>query len=226
MQPKIHSLTYSQPVVLLGGGDCDLALLRQITARRWPLVAADGGANRLFNTDIPLAAIVGDLDSLRKREEWESVCQVLHVLEQDTTDFEKCLYHCRAPLFVAFGFTGKRFDHTLAALHALHRYVDSKTVVLVTDTDVITVVRGAIAFEMPPGTRFSVYPMERVSFSSSEGLRYPLNDLVMQQGRLIGCSNSISNTPIGIAPSDRGAYAIIVPLSEFDSMVAALMARG
>ncbi|OED36366.1 thiamine diphosphokinase [Chromatiales bacterium (ex Bugula neritina AB1)] len=222
----IEALSFGCPVILLGGGDCDLSLLRRMTAQGWPLVAADGGANRLLDTEINPAAIIGDLDSLQQRSRWESVCPVIQIEEQNTTDFEKCLYQCKAPLFVALGFTGKRFDHTLAALHVLHRYVDSRIVALVSDTDVVVVIRGALYLELPKGIRLSVYPMERVEFSGSTGLLYPLDNLVMQQGQSIGCSNSTNDNAVSIVPLDRGTYSVIVPVAEFNSMTRALIQRG
>ena len=46
----------------------------------------------------------------------------MQIAEQETTDFEKAIYSTRAPVTVALGMTGKRFDHTLAALDAVTRY--------------------------------------------------------------------------------------------------------
>ena len=50
---------------------------------------------------------------------------MIQIAEQVTTDFEKALYSTRAPVTVALGMTGKRLDHTLAALDAVSKYAPS-----------------------------------------------------------------------------------------------------
>ena len=59
--------------------------------------------------------------------------------EQDTTDLEKALRHVRAPAIIGFGFLGKRFDHSLAALNVLARYTRQHRVMLVGSDDVLHV---------------------------------------------------------------------------------------
>ena len=97
------------------------------------------GANHLLNNaalpasnvEIIPDLIIGDLDSLLQRPVWESMTNVVRLAEQDTTDFEKCLYSVSAPLFLAFGFTGNRLDHTLAAVHIAAKYIAEKSIILV-----------------------------------------------------------------------------------------------
>jgi thiamine pyrophosphokinase len=52
---------------------------------------------------------------------------VHHLPEQDTTDFEKCLYSVAAPLLLGVGFLGGRADHHLAAMNVLVRYADRRS---------------------------------------------------------------------------------------------------
>ncbi len=208
-------IKFDDPVVLVGGGAVDVELLRTYTHR--PIVAADGGANLLKELCIEPAAVIGDLDSVKEVDHWREFSKVIELPEQDTTDFEKCLYSVEAPYFIATGFTGNRFDHTLAALHVMQKWQSKKPVVLISGDDVVCVKSDVVELNLPIGTRVSVYPLNRITFESSDGLRYPLDKLTMQTGEMIGTSNSSSEPTIRIV-SNNGCYALIVPVSELNAL--------
>ena len=180
-------VTYDNQVLLVGGADIDTGLLQLY--RKSPLVAADGGANYLRRLNWLPSVVLGDLDSLHDRTYWENHTRVIEISEQDTTDFEKCLYSIDAPLYIAAGFCGGRLDHTLATLHVVQKYHRQKSVVLISEQDVIVVCSDTVDLALPVGTRVSVYPLTTVGFESSEGLQYSLNGLTLQSGHFIGTSN-------------------------------------
>ncbi len=214
-------IKFDDPVVLVGGGEVDVELLRKYT--HLPIVAADGGANLLRKTLIKPTVVIGDLDSLEDVGYWREVARVVELEEQDTTDFEKCLYSVEAPCFIAFGFTGNRMDHTLAALHVMQKWHLEKPVVLIGGDDVVCVKSSAIELNLPVGTRLSLYPLNKITFASSSGLKYPLKNLMMQTGKLIGTSNSCVESCVKIVPSSgEGCYALILPVSELKNVVQAI----
>ena len=204
-----HNLIFNTPVLLVGGAGVDEATLRSDAFSHWPIIAADGGANALREFDIMPTAIIGDLDSLTDREYWQAKTRVVQIFEQDTTDFEKCLYKVDAPLLVAFGFTGRRFDHTLVSLHLLQKYTPAVKLILLTEQDVCFAVRGNLQLQLPLGSRFSLYPLSRCVFTCSTGLEYPLDDLVLEQGHMIGTSNRVAEAAITIEADSAGVYAVI-----------------
>ena len=204
-----NNLTFNTPVLLIGGAGVDEACLNSEVFSLWPIVAADGGANALREINIVPTAVIGDLDSLTDLEYWRANTRVVEISEQDTTDFEKCLYSVRAPLVVAMGFTGRRFDHTLVSLHLLQRYAPSVKLILLTERDVCFAICGNLKMQLPVGSRFSLYPLSRTSFTRSVGLEYPLDGLVMEQGHLIGTSNRVTEASLSIEADSSGVYAII-----------------
>lgn len=212
-----ETIKFDQPVVLVGGGEVDESLLRQFS--HLPVIAADGGANFLRQISLLPAAVIGDLDSIEDKDYWHKNSRVIELAEQDTTDFEKCLYTTEAPAFIATGFTGSRFDHTLAALHVMQKYHQKKPVILVSGDDVLYVSSSSIDLRLPVGTRVSLYPLNRVSFKSSDGLHYPLDNLTMQTGEMIGTSNISDKSLINIVPEfGGGCFALILPLSQLSAM--------
>ena len=99
-------------VALLGGGEvnrADLAAARGLGAI---VVAADSGADRALDLGSEPALVIGDMDSISpKAEAALSDRQILHVGEQDSTDFEKCLQRLPQVETWALGFLGGRLDH-------------------------------------------------------------------------------------------------------------------
>lgn len=209
---KIHA---DGPVLLLGGSTLDLNAFHAVRERSELLIAADGGANHLLGSGLVPDAIVGDLDSLMHVENWRRQSQLVHCEEQESTDFEKCLYTVKAPWYWAMGFSGQRLDHSLAVLHSLARYVNSRRVLLLSDTDVSFVCRGDISLELPLSARLSVFPITPTRFVRSSGLSYPLDGLTLCAGEQIGCSNAVAEPQVQIEVEtlQEGVYVVIAGIS-------------
>ena len=231
MSAESNCLEFEQPVLLLGGADVPVEQLHPQLARGFALVAADGGANQLLGSEVIPDAIIGDMDSLAHRDNWARRCRTLHIAEQDSTDFEKCLYSTHAPWYLALGFCGQRLDHTLASLHVLVRRLKTHNVLLLSEDDVILVCEGSVRLEMSPGARLSIFPLTAVEFKSSSGLLYPLHGLQMAIGSSIGTSNSVSESTVNIevdADSD-GYFALIAPIAEqaaFETLISSRSKAG
>lgn len=205
--------TYRTPVLLVGGGDIAWDAFDKVRRHGYPIVAVDSGARYLAERGISPDVVIGDLDSLGELASYHDTSEVIEISEQQSTDFEKALYSIDAPLFLAFGFWGKRLDHSLAALHAVTKYRDSKRVLMVDTMDLFFIPQGP--FEMPirTGTRVSIFPLGPVRFRDSNGLKYPLAGLLMESGTAVGVSNETTEPAFEIvpAPDHRSNYALIMP---------------
>jgi thiamine pyrophosphokinase len=198
-------------LVIVGGGDFDGDLLRRLAGEGALVVGADGGADAAFAAGVTPELVIGDLDSLSDIEVWRGRARVKRIDEQQTADFEKCLYSVIAPVTVALGMTGKRFDHTLAALHAVTRYGAERRIVLVDSIDAALALSGPVALDLPADTRVSVHPLQKVGFARSEGLRYPLDGLTLEAGVRTGTSNAATGGPVRIEPeADQGGVWLFV----------------
>ena len=175
-------------VILLGGGavsSADLAYARQFGQ---DLVCADGGANEALSLGLDPVAILGDLDSASPEALARWPDRVYPISEQDSTDFEKCLIHVEAPFYLALGFTGKRLDHTLAAMNALISH-KRRRVVLIGEEDVIFRAPPQFSLDLEPDARVSLFPMGP-SRGRSTGLKWPIDGLEMTPADRIGTSNA------------------------------------
>lgn len=212
LEPKENPLlVFNGLLVIVGGGALDLELLQELRAKGANVVAADGGANACFEANIIPDALIGDMDSVTDIAQWNSKTRVISIAEQSTTDFEKCLYSTQAPLTLAMGMTGKRLDHTLAALDSIARFAKTRRIILVDEEDVAMGLCGPVSFEVEPGDRVSVHPLQEVVFERSEGLKYSLNGLKLTPGVRTGTSNEAINGTFYIEPAHyAGTWLLIL----------------
>jgi thiamine pyrophosphokinase len=214
--PKNHSMDqlpirFQTAVTLVGAGAFDLEMVEAARRLAPVLIAADGGAERLAALRLAPQAVIGDMDSLADPERWRTgPAHFVHLAEQDSTDFEKCLYATEAPLYLAVGFTGRRIDHTLAALHAMMRY-PAKRVILVGEDEVSALARpgSILRLAVTPGARVSIYPLLPVTATHSRGLTWPVDGLAFAPGRRIGTSNAATQPVIELAFDGPGALVMV-----------------
>jgi thiamine pyrophosphokinase len=201
-QPPEVELDYDDVLVIVGGGEVDLDLLGSLQAVGAHLVAADGGAEAIAAAGFDPEAIIGDFDSVGDPFAWLGRSRLIKLTEQDTTDFEKALYSTRAPVTVALGMTGRRFDHTLAAIDAASRYAAQRFIILVDSHDIALVLSGPFGHQVAAGDRVSVHPLGPIRFRRSTGLKYALNGLRLAPGERSGTSNTAIKGPFTIVPED------------------------
>ncbi|VAW18597.1 Thiamin pyrophosphokinase [hydrothermal vent metagenome] len=209
---KTALIKTSGVLLIVGGGNVEMGLLKELKNAGTMVIAADGGANACARAKIVPDAIIGDMDSLDGRGDWEQKTRIIEITEQQTTDFEKCLYSSQAPLTIGLGLTGKRLDHTLAALDVMLRYGKERRIVLVDETDLAMLANSAFSFAVSPGDRVSIHPLERVVFTCSKGLKYPLDGLELAPGERSGTSNMATNGRFTIepAPEEKGAWLLLL----------------
>ena len=223
--PQTSVAVFDDLLVIVGGGTVDFELLRELYASGGHLAGADGGADQIVEAGLKPELIIGDFDSLKNPHAWLGKTRLMQITEQETTDFEKALYSTRAPVTVALGMTGGRFDHTLAALDAVTRHAVKRKIVLVDEEDVAVPLTEAFSFEVEPGARVSIHPLAPVTFGTSEGLKYPLDALKLAPGVRTGTSNEALTGPFRIVPEEgvNAPYLLILPRTYLAPLIAKLL---
>jgi thiamine pyrophosphokinase len=165
------------------------------------------------------AAVIGDMDSLSAAAA-TAFADCLHpIAEQETTDFDKTLRHIAAPLVIAIGVTGGRFDHELAVMHTLVRRADRRCIVMGAES-LTFVCPPDLALDLDPGMVLSLFPMGPVGVAS-DGLRWPTAGLAFAPDRLIGTSNEVTG-PVRLM-ADGPRMLVILPRRTLGMAVKALM---
>lgn len=217
-------LHFDGALAIVGGGRVDFELLAALAGEGVGVVAADGGADMCAKAGVTPDAIIGDMDSIIGADGFGPDVPVFRIAEQETTDFEKCLYSTRSPVTLALGMTGGRFDHTLAALTAMARHGRDRAILLVDEEDVALAVSGPISFSVAAGERVSVHPLEKVTFARSEGLVYPLDGLTLDPAAKTGTSNVAPAGAFSITPDEGedGVWLLIVARSHLAALTDAV----
>ena len=207
-------------VTLVGGAQFSRADLTTALSLAPTLVAADGGADAVLAAGQVPRAVIGDMDSLGDAARAAFAGRLVTVPEQETTDFDKALRHVRAPLVLALGVTGGRFDHELAMLHGLLLRPEQPCVALGAES-VVCLCPPRLALDLAPGTVVSLFPMAPVR-AGSTGLRWPTAGIDFAPGARIGTSNAATG-PVTLTP-DAPAMLLILPRTCLAVLVRALLA--
>lgn len=205
-----ETVNLEEPVTLVGSGALDRFMLDQALARAPFLIAADGAADRLAEWGFRPRVVIGDMDSISDPGAWRDRTRLMHLGEQDTTDFEKCLYSVTAPYFIAAGFTGRRIDHTLAVLHVLLRRPD-RMVFLIGEVEAMALLPSGreVELDVGVGATVSLFPLRTARGLSSSGLEWPIDGLSLEIGRRIGTSNRASADRVRLVVEGDGVLVMI-----------------
>ncbi len=220
MREKIvHSLT---GITIIGAGRSSARQIARAVALAPCVVAADGGASRALAAGLMPEAIIGDLDSLPRAVRAQFPPTRLHqITEQDSTDFEKCLYSIDAPFVLALGVTGSRLDHSLAAMNILTRQT-AQPVLILTASEVIFLCPPKLCMNLPRGTRLSLFPMGELR-ASSEGLVWPLDGQIFSPIGRIGTSNRTTEKVVTVQTS-APYMLVILPITHLKAALKGLLA--
>lgn len=204
-------------VTHLGAGPATPEVIARALAIAPILVAVDGGVAHAVATGQVPARIIGDLDSQPAAlPDAFAQVPVTRIAEQDSTDFDKALRSTDCDLSVGVGFLGGRVDHELACLHRLAVHA-SRRVVLLSETDAVTLMPPEGRMCLPPGTRLSLFPLAPVEVTSA-GVRWPLAREVLDPLWRVGTSNETTAREVTFAVS-APCCLIIVPASEVQALV-------
>lgn len=216
LAPKVKS---QSGVTLLGGGGIGRRDLQDCLPIAPILVAADGGANKLYAAGLRPVAVIGDMDSIRPAAR-AAFADVLHpVRGQDDTDFDKALAAIDAPFVLGLGFVGARVDHGLAVLAGLLRRPDLP-VFLIGARDVIFLAppQRQLRMNMPRGARVSLFPLGAAT-GQSQGLEWPIEGIDFAPDRAIGTSNRAVGGEVALQ-FDAAKMLVIVPRAQLGAVLA------
>ncbi|WP_245999138.1 thiamine diphosphokinase [Paracoccus methylarcula] len=205
-------------MTVVGGGAIRPVELMTALSLAPTMVAADGGADRALSLGQAPDWVIGDLDSISSAaREIIPAERIVHVAEQDSTDFSKCLTRIASPFVLAVGFSGLRLDHTLAVLTALVN-IRRPPAIMLNSEDIVLVAPPRLTLPLMPGTRVSLYPMGPAR-GVSTGLEWPIEGIDFAPGMRVGTSNRATGL---VTLRLEGQMLLILPRETLMTVLTAL----
>ncbi len=158
-----------------------------------PLIAADGAAIRLAERSVRPSIIIGDFDTLGASGLQHLFGDIprLHLADQDSTDFEKCLDYCIAAgmrIVLVCGIHGGEMEHSLNNWSIAMRYAARLHLCLYDAGRYGLPVNVSTSLPTQQGETISLLPQPRAVLTT-EGLRWPLAEEELRLGYREGARN-------------------------------------
>ena len=223
MNFNLKKISVDEPVLLLGGGSYKEKQIKKYLNLANFIIGVDGGANKLKKF-LP-KYIVGDLDSLKNQNKWKAKgVKLVKIEEQNSTDFEKCLYLFNSKLYICLGFNGGRLDHFFSVCSSLIKYHEKK-IILINKKDIIFHIPKKFEINLPINTRISFIPFNKNVNLNSSGLKWSLENADLYFSKSISISNLNVDKKVKISCSDVGMLGVI-PKKFLKNLVKSLMVNN
>jgi thiamine pyrophosphokinase len=160
-------------------------------------LAADGGANHLARIGLRPVSVIGDLDSISgPTRAWLEEAAMVERPDQDRTDLDKALEFAFEDLgleaVTVLAATGGRVDHDLGNLGLLARRALGTRLIYEGDGHRLLAVCGGVRLDAIPGETWSFWTYDPAVRVTIEGVRWPIEDAVIN----VDGQPSISNEAI------------------------------
>lgn len=165
-------------------------------------ICADGGANAAAGFGDKPDLIIGDLDSIKAA----TVRRFRHVstrriADQNSTDLEKALAWLIQRNYrdiKVLGATGGRVDHLAGNLSALGKFSKHAHIRFIDESGELRAVGSETVVEALAGTTISLIPLSRCEGIVTKGLKWELQNSVLELGHREGTSNLVRSGPVSI----------------------------
>ena len=208
----------TKTALLLANGKSPTKSLLLICRKRAEFfVCADGGANYAAKLGERPDLIIGDLDSIRAStvKKFQSVT-TRRIADQHTSDLEKALSWLIRKNYtdiIVLGATGGRVDHLAGNLSALGKFSKRAHIAFVDESGEMRSVGSEMVLEVPVGTTVSLIPLSRCEGVVTTGLKWELQNGVLELGFREGTSNIVKSSPVTIRV--RRGTLLIYQLNDF-----------
>jgi len=188
-------------LIVANGKEPSVELLGSLHSACNRFIAADGGGNVAIRMGYHPDVVIGDMDSFRHTDVYRG--KLIHEPDQETNDLEKALRFAQknqAGRVDVVGATGERIDHTLKNLSVLQQFDPCFNQLAFFDDRLFSrIIPRDFSLSLPPGHLVSLFPLSgKVEGIITDGLRYPLRDESLENGRRDGSSNETQSGEIRI----------------------------
>ncbi len=209
-------------LIVAGGPDPGVTLLQKCAKQAEKIYCADRGAQWVYQAGLKPDLVVGDMDSVDPaicdKLEADGVRILRYPVEKDLTDTQIAVETAisdGARAITLLGALGGRVDHTLANIGLMMTYHRRGVRIAIMDNNTAMFVgERIITFRAINGSTVSLFAMEEgVRVLRSEGLYYPLNDVIVPMDATLCVSNQMTSDRVMLDVRD-GALLVVVTARE------------
>ena len=208
-----------ETINLVLNGDLDLVWMSYVLLGKSNIYCTDGAYDKIrvlqkfgsFNIE----AVIGDTDSIESK----SGVNLIHMPDQDYTDFEKALQYLSKTFqkIDIYGASGKEMDHFLGNLSVAKKYKDKLQLKFMEHNYHYFFIDKDTVLDTQKGNTISILPFPKAESVTTEGLEYELKETALELGKLISVRNKAINNKVRIQYKDGCAilfvYSTSLPLS-------------
>lgn len=192
-------------IIVSGGKPPSKELLLKEIRPDTVLIAADSGANCLYDYKILPHLLLGDFDSIHKKVldyfKKNNCILDIYPTEKDFTDTEiavKAAINMNPSEIVLLGCTGSRVDHLLGNIGMLKICLENHVNAYMKDeNNEIRLINASSSLKGTVGQIFSLQPYcDEIIDLTIEGAKYPLNNYNLKIGQSITISNEFTEPQV------------------------------
>lgn len=187
-------------LIIASGTINDLDLLKKEIFKHDYIICADGGIKYIYDMNVKIDGIIGDLDSVDDRFSKfinkNNIPIMKFPIEKDETDTElaiKYLSDKGCGYITLMGVMGSRMDHTLANIFLLKKLAGNNIEGRILDeNNTIVLSKDYMKIEKREGYYLSIIPITPSGVMVSlRGFYYPLRNSLIEYGTTLGISNKL-----------------------------------
>lgn len=187
-------------LIIASGKIKDLGMLKKQIHLHDYTLCADGGIRYVYDMDLKVDAIIGDLDSVDNKFpeyiERNNIPIIRFSVEKDETDTELAIEHlidkgCKE--ITLMGGIGSRMDHSLANILLLKRIAQNNVFgKIIDEKNTIILSKNYHRISRRENHYVSIIPITQQGvIVSLKGFYYPLEDNLIEFGATLGISNKV-----------------------------------
>lgn len=205
----------TRTIIILNGDTVPVTIFKKFYKKGDYIICADGGANTAREYGVMPNIILGDLDSITKKNlssYGKRGVEIRKITEQETTDFEKALMYaveCNIDNVTVFGATSSRPDHTMNNFSVLKRYSKVLDIKIIDKMFEIFFLKGKLERKYKKNKVLSLLAFPKAYGITIKGFKFKLNDESLEFGVREGTLN-YSNSEKILIEKKRGDLLVFL----------------
>lgn len=155
------------------------------------IIAADGGANKCLQAGFLPHLVIGDLDTITKKNKTLLKNNLLEIKRQDNTDFEKALEYIKTlninEVDIALA-SGGREDFTISNFLTAFNFIKYFKIKFISQKEILYILNCGAKITCQKGVKVSLIATKQIKNITTKNLKFPLTNESLNYGQR-GLSN-------------------------------------